>query len=193
MKRKSTATRDSRFTKLRTHRPSRHESPPRCHAPPPVTLAITACSHTHEFDPQPPVSSLPSSPLQGRIIYLDVSRIPETYETSVDGSSFSILGVRTHGRAVVKRLFANERFTSDPSQSDVTLRGELKLDLGPTFGGTTCKAHARWTIVDDEGEAVGEGDGSSSIGTMANGGNNCEIASLLAHSAALDAAMDKLK
>ncbi len=157
-----------------------------------LLLGIAACSHTHEFNPRPPVSALSSSPLHGRVLYLDVSRIPESYETSVEGSSFTILGVRTHGRSVVQRLFANERFTADPSQSDVTLRGELRLELGSTFGGTTCKAHARWTIVDDEGEAVGDGDGSSSIGVMANGGNNCEIASLLAHSAALDAAMAKL-
>lgn len=158
-----------------------------------LALGAAGCSHSHMFDANPPVSALQPSPLQGRRIYVDLSAIDDAYETGVEGQTFTITGIRDHASALVHHLFAQERFVPDRTASDTTLRGELSLDLGSTFGGTKCNAHARWTIASGDRKAVGEGDGTSSIGVMSNGGNNCEIAALNAHAAALDAAFAKLR
>ncbi len=153
-------------------------------------LGLAACSHTHQFAPDPNVSEIPQHKLKGRSLALDLSAVPETYSTSANGHNFQITGIRAQSDRIVRKMFASERWVQNPAQADYVLKLTLNMNLGAAMGGTRCDANARWDIL-QKGRVAASGTASdrASFPVIANGGRNCEIASINAVSRALDAAM----
>lgn len=157
-----------------------------------VALAAIGCSHTHRFNQDPPITAMQAHPLAGQVLAIDVSGVPESYRGSAQGHSFNVLGIRSHSMEVVRRAFANETLVADPAQAHAVIRLALQLELSGAFGGTSCNATATCEITRSGRTVVEEVTRTSSIPVMANGGRNCEIATLQAMSEALDLAMSKL-
>ena len=160
-----------------------------------LPLAFAGCSHDYQFTQQPSVGRMASHALTGKRIALDLSRTPDVLDTSANGHSFHVHGIRGHVTAVVTGLFGADMVVKDPAAADDVLALDLDLRIGSAFLGTEATAAATWRIRDRSGQEIATGSSSSSSAfpTMANGGRNCEIAALQAMSQALDAAMAKVR
>lgn len=156
-----------------------------------AALALSACSHTYQFKADEKVQpSSARTKLAGRTLALDFSGVPQNYVTKANGHSFAINDVRGSNERFVRKVFANERITEDRGSADYVLKLTLDLNLGAAIGGTRCDVRARWDILQG-GKVAGTStvSDSSAFPAMANGGRNCELASLRAVSKGLDEAM----
>jgi hypothetical protein len=81
---------------------------------------------------------------------------------------------------------------NDAAAADVVLKLGLALQMGSTFSGASCTAVARWELAAKDRKVSADATSSSAIGAIANGGRNCEIATVSAVAAALDSSVEKL-
>lgn len=162
-----------------------------------MALALTSCGlleHQHQFDPDPTIGTLTEHRLKGKVIAFDLSETPEALHESANGHTFTITGIRHHADQVVRKLFGNEQIVEKAEEADVVLALDLDLELSAALMGTEATCVATWTIRDNEGAVLARSskEEESAYPVMANGGNNCELAALLAMSGALDGAMAQL-
>ena len=161
-----------------------------------LTLMLVAlaagCSHTYRFEHTSKVGAATIPRLSGKTIALDLSGVPPTFETDANGHHFTIVDLRERTDDMVRRLFARERVVTSGATADVVLKLALSLSMGTMFTGVSCTAVARWDVAEKGKRASAESQQTSSIGAIANGGRNCEIATINAVATALEASAAKL-
>ena len=161
-----------------------------------VVLVISGCAslYTYEFQHDKSIKPLGKNKLSGRTLALDFSAVPENYITQGSGGNrFEVNGIRDSTERLTRNLFANEKWTSDPSKADYVLKLDLGLSLRAGRSNTRCEVRARWNII-QRGKLVGDAtaNGASAFPALGNGGRNCELASLEAISNGLDAALNRM-
>lgn len=158
-----------------------------------MLASLAGCSHTHVFNASPEVGALNQHKLKGRSLALDMTNVPQEFNGRASGHNFKVTGIRTHANSMVRKFFANERIIDEPAKADYVLKLKLALTLKSALMGTTCVAQSQWEILQN-GKVVstGSGEKSTSIPTVYAAGGNCEVSSIQAISAGLDAAMAKL-
>jgi hypothetical protein len=158
-----------------------------------LLVSLAGCSHTHAFNANPEIGALTQHKLRGKTPALDLSNVPEEFSGRASGHKFKITGIRTHAHSMARKLFANERIVDDPGKAEYVLKLTHKLTLKSALMGTKCVAQSQWDIV-RKGKVVsaGSGEETTSIPTVHAAGGNCELSSIKAISAGLDAAMAKL-
>jgi hypothetical protein len=157
-----------------------------------LLLAAVGCSHTYRFQHVAATKPVQVPKLTGKSLALDLTGVPPTYEADASGHHFTIVDLRAQTEDMARRLFANERVVNDAATADVVLKLVLTLQMGSTFTGASCTAAARWELAAKDRKVSADATSSSAIGAIANGGRNCEIATVNAVAAALDASVEKL-
>ncbi len=158
-----------------------------------LLASLAGCSHTHAFNANPEVGALSQHKLRGKTLALDMTNVPEEFSDRASGHKFKITGIRTHTNSMVRKLFANERIVDDPAKAEYVFKLKLALSLKTALMGTKCVTQSQWDIL-RKGRVVstGTGEESASIPTVYAAGGNCEVSSIKAVAAGLDAAMAKL-
>jgi hypothetical protein len=157
-----------------------------------VVAFAAGCSHSYRFEHTSKVEAARFPKLTGKTIALDLTGVPTTFETDANGHHFTIVDLRERTDDMVRRLLAKERVVTSGAPADVALKLALALEMGSTFTGVSCTAVARWDAAEKGRSASAEVKQSSSVGAIANGGRNCEIATINAVATALEASAAKL-